>query len=128
MTPLLEPDVAGGQVVVTRFECGSLLKLAVLLFFHLKLKMDVRRKATGYVGVRTLVDWRHRTFLSISLWKDLDSVYSMGSVPRHVAAARIPGGMRIRTTCGVFCYVGDWRRVMFQSPVPQHSPLYPLHS
>lgn len=124
MTPLLEPDVAGGQVVVTRFECGTLLKLASIMLFHVRLKLDVRRQARGFVGVKMLIDWRRRTLLSISLWKDLDSVYSMGSVPRHVAAARIPMGLGIETTCGVFCFVGDWRRVMFQSPVQPRSPLH----
>jgi hypothetical protein len=94
------------------------------MLFHVRLKLDVRRQARGFVGVKMLIDWRRRTLLSISLWKDLDSVYSMGSVPRHVAAARIPMGLGIETTCGVFCFVGDWRRVMFQSPVQPRSPLH----
>ncbi|HEX8627386.1 MAG TPA: hypothetical protein VF755_04370 [Catenuloplanes sp.] len=127
MTPLLEPDVAGGQIVVTRFDCGGLVNLVTLLVVHQRLKLDVRRQANGFVGVRTIVDWRRRSFLSISLWADLDSVYSMGGVPRHVTAARLPGQLGVATTCGVFCFVGDWRRVMFRSPVPSHSPLHPEH-
>jgi hypothetical protein len=125
--PLLEPDVAGGQVVVTRFECGTLPKLLWILAMHVRVKIDVRRQSSGLVGVKALVDWRGRTVYSISLWRDLDSVYSMGNVPRHVSAARVPRVMGVETTCGVFCYVGDWRRVMFRSPSPPRSPLRPGH-
>jgi hypothetical protein len=126
--PLLETDPAGGQVVVTRFECGSLPKLAAILLLHVRVKLDVRRQASGFLGIKLLIDWRHRTILSISLWKDLDSVYSMGNVPRHVAAVRVPGGMGVQTTCGVFCFVGDWRRVMFGGQCVTRSPLSDLQS
>jgi hypothetical protein len=119
--------VDGGQVVVTRFDCRTVLNLLYLLIVHLRLKRDVRRQADGFVGVRTIVDWRRRSFLSISVWVDLDSVYTMGAVPRHVAAARLPGHLGVATTCGVFCFVGDWRRVMFRSPVASHSPLHGEH-
>lgn len=122
---MLETDPAGGQVVVTRFECRSLLGLAAVLVLHVRLKFDVRRQATGFVGIRVLTDWRDRTVLSISLWQDLGSVYSMGNVPRHVSAARVPGRLGIRTTCGIFCFVGDWRRVMFRGRAENHSPLRP---
>lgn len=125
MIPLIEPDIAGGQVVVTRFECRTPLKLFWILLMHVRVKRDVRRQSTGFVGVKALVDWRRRTVYSISLWRDLDSVYSMGNVPRHVSAARVPRVMGVETTCGVFCYVGDWRRVMFRSPSPPCSPLHP---
>lgn len=118
--------MTGGQVVVTRFECGTLRGLLAIIALHLRLKVDVRRRARGYLGVRTLVDWRHRTLLSVSLWQDLDSVYSMGMVPRHVSAVRVPGLLGVRTTCGVFCFVGDWRRVMFGSAAEPRSPMYPI--
>ena len=121
--PRLEADPAGGQVVVTRFECGSLLALLVVLALHLRVKRDVRRQASGFVGIKLLIGWRDRTILSISLWKDLDSIYSMGNVPRHVSAVRVPNGLGVQTTAGIFCYVGDWRRVMFRSPSPPISPL-----
>jgi hypothetical protein len=125
VTPLLETDPAGGQVVVTRFECGSLLNLLAVLALHARVKRDVRRQASGFVGIKLLVDWRRRTILSISLWKDLESVYSMGNVPRHVSAARVPGGLGVQTTCGVFCFVGDWREVMFRGACIRRSPLHP---
>lgn len=127
MTPLLETDPAGGQVVVTRFECGSLLKLLAVRVLHVRLKLDVRRHARGFVGVKVLADWRRRTLLSISLWQDLDSLYSMGDVPRHVAAVRVAGTLTRGTACGVFCFVGDWRQVMFRGPAnAKRSPLYPI--
>lgn len=126
MIPLLEPDVTGGQVIVTRFECGTLRNLLWIIVMHIRLKLDVRRQSSGLVGVKALIDWRRRTFLSISLWRDLDSVYSMGNVPRHVSAARVPSVLGVRTTCGVFCFVGDWRRVMFRSPSLPCSPLHPI--
>jgi|SRR5450755_4118030 len=126
VNPVLVTEPGGGQVVVTRFECATLRGLLAVRLLHLRLKHDVRRNAPGFVGVRTLTGWRNRTLLSISLWKDLDSVYAMGMVPRHVSAVRLPGRLGARTTCGVSCFVGDWRRVMFASSVQSRSPLYPL--
>jgi hypothetical protein len=126
VSPLFEPEPDLGQVVVTRFECGSLSKLVAMLALHRRVKRSVRRHARGLIGVRTLVDWRRRTMLSISLWQDLDSVYSMGDVDHHVAAVRVPGSLGVATTSGVFCFVGDWRRVMFRSPSEPRSPLHPL--
>jgi len=99
------------------------LVLAFLLLLHTRIKRDVRRFAPGMLGARTIVDWRHRTLLSVTLWTDITSVYDMGSVARHVSAARIPARLGIRTRCGVFCFVGDWRRVMFRSEVTAASPL-----
>ncbi|WP_405100607.1 hypothetical protein [Micromonospora sp. NBC_01412] len=125
MTPLLEPDPAKGQVVVTRFTCHTLPKVLLILLMHLRLKRHVRRQATGYLGIKVLVDWRHRVVLSISLWRDLDSVYSMGGVSRHVGASRAPGRFGITTTCGVFCYAGGWTRVMFGGAAKAESPLHP---
>ncbi|MEN3609905.1 hypothetical protein AAH979_10180 [Plantactinospora sp. ZYX-F-223] len=126
LTPLFELEPGGGQVVVTRFECGSLARLLVLLVLHHRVKRDVARLGEGLIGSRVVVDWRRRVALSVSLWPDIGSVYSMGGVPRHVAAARLPGRLGIRTTCGVFCFAGDWRRVMFHSPVPARSPFEPV--
>ncbi|MET8309032.1 hypothetical protein [Micromonospora sp. NPDC005173] len=125
MTPVLEPDPAKGQVVVTRFNCGSLPKVLLILVLHLRLKRHVRRAAKGYLGIKVLVDWRQRVVLSISLWQDLDSVYSMGGIPRHVGASRAPGRFGITTTCGVFCYAGEWTRVMFGGSTRATSPLHP---
>ena len=112
---------------MTRFECRGLPALLLLLALHVRVKHAVRRHASrGFLGARTIVDWRHRTLLSISLWQDLDSVYSMGSVHAHVLAARIPDRLGVATTGGVFCFAGDWRRVMFGSDCPPRSPLHPL--
>jgi hypothetical protein len=123
MTPVLEPDPTAGQVVVTRFECPNLLAMLVIRMLHRRVKRDVRKHARGFLGITLLCHWRRRTVLSITLWHDLDSVYSMGEVSRHVQAARIPRKLGVRTSCGVFCFVGDWTRVMFGSQVPARSPL-----
>lgn len=117
-------DPSGGQVVVTRFECASLFRLLVVLALHVRTKRDVRRRATGFLGAKYLVDWRRRTVLNISLWLDLQSIYSMGDVPRHVTAAHLPPRIGVQTTCGVFCFAGDWRRVMFDTE--WHDPRTPL--
>lgn len=124
--PILELEPAGGQVVVTRFECGSLASLAAIRLMHIRLKHDVRRHATGFIAVRTVTSWRRRTMLSISLWESLDSIYSMGEVPQHVAAARVPVKLGVATTCGIYSLVGDWRRVMFGGAATARSPLHPL--
>ncbi|MDX6394707.1 MAG: hypothetical protein QOJ73_5770 [Streptosporangiaceae bacterium] len=126
ITPLLDTYPAGGQVVVTRFECRTLFDLLALRVMHVRLKIDVRRHARGFVGIKVLTDWRSRTLLSISLWRDLDSVYSMGDVPRHISAVRVSGTLAEATACGIFCFVGDWRHVMFRDPAVASSPLYPL--
>jgi len=124
--PLLELQPEGGQVVVTRFECQSRLQLVYMVLLHVRMKREVRRHARGLVASRALIDWQRRTLISISLWEDLDSVYSMGNVQAHIAASRVPRRMGIRTACGVFCFAGDWRRVMFRTENVARSPLRPL--
>ncbi len=125
--PLFELDPQGGQVIVTRFECGNLLALGAILALHYRVKYDVRRRAKGFIGVKTLIDWRQRSLLSISLWEDLESVYSMGTVTRHIVATRVPGRIGVKTASAVYCFAGDWRRVMFRSPhAAPRSPLRPL--
>ena len=126
VAPLLGLHPEGGQVVVTRFECGSLSALLAVRITHARLKRHVRRGARGFLGVTSVTDWRRRTLLSVSLWQDLDSIYSMGNVPQHVAAARLPRQLGVSTTSGIFCLAGDWRRVMFRSDVVTRSPLHPL--
>jgi hypothetical protein len=113
-------------VIVTRFECGRLMAMVLILLLHRRVKRDVRRHARGFVGIVLLRDWRARTVLSISLWRDIESVYSMGGVARHIHAARIPSRLGVRTRCGVFCFAGDWRQVMFGVPVEAVSPLVPV--
>ncbi|MEV6929368.1 hypothetical protein AB0M46_33430 [Dactylosporangium sp. NPDC051485] len=124
LTPSLRVEPARGQAMITRFDCGSLGKMLLVQLLHWRVKRDVRRNARGYLGIVLLRDWRHRTVLSISLWKDLRSVYSMGEVPAHISVTRVPAKLGIATSCGVFCYSGDWREVMFGGG-PQRSPLEP---
>ena len=126
VAPLFDLHPEGGQVVVTRFECGSLPALVAVRLTHARIKPDVRRAASGFIGVTTIIDWRRCTMLSISLWRDLDSIYAMGSVGRHVSAARLPARLGVKTTCGIFCLAGDWRRVMFRGDAVARSPLHPL--
>jgi hypothetical protein len=113
-------------VVVTRFECRSTAALLTLVALHYRVKRAVRREARGFLGVRMLIDWRRRSMLSISVWRDLDSVYSMGEVRTHILATRVPDRLGVATASGVFCFVGDWRRVMFASDCAPRSPLKPL--
>jgi hypothetical protein len=116
-------DPTRGQVMVTRFECPNLFAMLVIVFLHGRIKRQVAQLATGYLGAVMLRDWRRRTVLSVSLWRDLDSVYSMGSVPRHIYASRVPARFGIRTRAGAFCYAGDWQQVMFGAGRAQPSPL-----
>jgi hypothetical protein len=124
--PLFELQPEGGQVIVTRFECRSRLQLAFMVALHIRVKRAVRIQARGLIASKALVDWRRRTLLSISLWNDLDSIYSMGSVTRHIEATRIARRIGVRTACGVFCFAGDWKRVMFRAGDDHDSPLRPL--
>lgn len=109
--------------MVTRFECPNLSVMVVIVLLHQWIKLQVAKRADGYLGATMLRDWRTRTMLSVSLWRDIDSVYSMGNVPRHIHASRLPARLGIRTRAGVFCYAGDWRRVMFGAGQPKPSPL-----
>jgi hypothetical protein len=96
------------------------------LSLHRRVRRDVERHATGFIGVKTLIMWRERTILSISLWENLESIYSMGSVERHILATRRTGPLGIDTSSGVFPFAGDWRRVMFRSSCESCSPLNAL--
>ncbi|WP_445528402.1 hypothetical protein [Streptomyces cyslabdanicus] len=113
--------------MITRFECRSLYALLLIRLLHRTVKKDVRRYAGGYLGGTTYVQWRQRTLLSFSVWDSLGSIYDMGQVTRHVSAARIPGRLRAATACGIYSYRGDWRNVMFETPVDAgEEPIRPI--
>lgn len=118
-----QDDDAGGCVVITRFECRSLLRLLYLMLKHSSTKRAVRRSAKGYVDSVAIVDWRQRTLISVSLWRSVASIFSMGEVREHVFAARLPRKLGIATTCGIYKFAGDWRSVMFGTFAEAHSPL-----
>ncbi len=94
---------------------------------HMRVKRAVRMTARRYIDARAIVNWRAKTLLSVSLWSDLDAVRSMGDVPLHVVAARLPRRLSITTTCGVYGLAGDWRHVLFGTEFPARSPLHPSH-
>lgn len=123
MSPAPTLDPGRGQAMITRFECPSLRAMVIIVFVHGRIKRQVSRLAEGYLGAAMLRDWRTRTVLSVSLWSDLDSVYSMGNVPRHVSGSRLPARLGVRTRAGVFSYAGDWRQVMFGAGEAKPSPL-----
>jgi hypothetical protein len=123
MSPTFNLDPTRGQVMITRFECPSLSTMVVIMLLHRRIKRQVAQLADGYLGAVMLRDWRTRTVLSMSLWRDIDSVYSMGRVQRHIAGSRVPARLGVRTRAGVFCYAGDWRQVMFGTGQPKPSPL-----
>jgi hypothetical protein len=125
VNPVFDLDPTGGQVMITRFECPNLPVMMLVMLLHGRIKRQVARRAEGFIGAVMLREWRARTVLSVSLWRDIDSVYAMGEVPRHVHASRLPARLGIRTRAGVFCYAGDWRRVMFGAGQPNPSPLTP---
>jgi hypothetical protein len=115
-----------GAVVVTRFECPGLLSLLILLIMHRRLKPEIRRAAEGFLDATTIVDWPGRTLLNISLWDSTESIASMGRVPRHVDATRLPSKLGVHTAGAVFEPAGDWRSVLFGIDCPLTSPLHPL--
>jgi hypothetical protein len=123
VTPQFRLDPSGGQVMITRFECPNRVTMLVVALLHERIKRDVRRRVPGYLGAVMVRDWRRRTVLSVTLWDKIESVYGMGGVDRHIEAARVPARLGIDTRCGVFCYAGDWREVMFHSTHGNPSPL-----
>jgi len=114
------------QVVVTRFECRSRWRLLVILAKHYRLKKEIRRVAEGYLGGTALVQWRQRTLLSFSLWRNLDSIYDMGHSNGHIEASRVPARLGVATSGGIYAFSGDWRQVMFGVPVDAHEPLFAI--
>jgi hypothetical protein len=121
---MVEGASQGGAVVVTRFACHTRRDIVLLWWLHIRLKPAVRVRAPGLLGVRLFIDWRHRIVRSVSLWTDPARLYDMGEVREHVAAARIPRRRGIATSCGVYTYKGDWRKVMFGvEPATAMSPL-----
>src|SRR5262245_10766305 len=114
------------QVVITRFECHSLLRLLRILARHYRVKREVRRVAPSYLGGTTLIRWRARTLLSFSLWRDLDGVYDMGKADSHIVASRVPARLGVSTSCGIYPYAGDWRQIMFGVPVAANEPLFAI--
>jgi hypothetical protein len=123
LNPTFDIDPTRGQVMITRFECPNVWTMVIIAVLHTWIKRQVAQLAEGYLGATMLRDWRTRTVLSVSLWRDLDSVYSMGSVPRHIQASRLPHRLGVTTRAGAFCYAGDWRQVMFGAGQPKASPL-----
>lgn len=109
--------------MITRFECPSIRSLLVVLALHKRVKRDVRRVADGYLGGATVVSWKTRTVLSISLWQRFDSIYAMGNARAHVLASRVPRRLGVSTSCGIYAYTGEWRRLMFDAPGQEHDPL-----
>jgi hypothetical protein len=112
------------QVVITRFECPDLFTVLRIFRLHRRIKKEVRRVAAGYLGGTTLVQWRRRTLLSFSLWDRMDSIYSMGEVPGHIVASRIPARLGVATSCGIYAYSGDWRQLMFGTPTAAAEPVF----
>ncbi|GLY84207.1 hypothetical protein [Actinoallomurus iriomotensis] len=96
----------------------------VLLILHWRMKRHVRRHTNGFLGVMMTADWRRRTLLNVSLWSDPGSIYSMGQVSRHVATARLPSRLGVRTDGAVYPCAGDWRRVLFATGRLTRPPVY----
>jgi hypothetical protein len=103
-------------VVVTWFDCRTIRNVLRILVLHYLVKPEVRREADGYLGGKTIVAWRRRAVLSISMWRDLPSLYQMGKVDRHIRAARVPARLGVTTSCGIYTYRDEWKHLMFSTP------------
>jgi hypothetical protein len=114
------------QVVITRFECHGLARVLLVLAMHVRIKKEVRRVAKDFLGGTTVVLWRERVVLSITLWRRLDGVYDMGGSNRHIVASRRPAKLGISTACGIYTYAGDWRHLMFGTAATAGEPLRPI--
>lgn len=113
----------GGHLVVTRFDCPSYTTIVMLRRLHRRVKREVLHKVPECLGVTMITDWRSRVIYSISMWRDTEDIYKMGKVQRHIMAARVPARLGVHTKSGVFTYVGDWRRVLFDSSYSGSSPI-----
>lgn len=122
--PVVKP---GGVVVVTVFACRTIVNMLLIWKLHHQLKQRVYRRATDFLGVYLILDWRARTVRSVSLWADLNGVYDMGEVREHVEATRFPARRGIQTSCGIFSFEGDWLKVLFGARHGRPSPLSDWH-
>jgi len=114
------------QVVITRFECHGLARVLLILAMHVRIKREVRRLAKDFLGATTVVLWRERVVLSITLWRRLDGIYDMGGSNRHIVASRRPARLGITTAAGIYTYAGDWRQIMFGTAATADEPLRPV--
>jgi hypothetical protein len=111
--PLADRALKGGAVVVTLFACRKRRDILLIWWLHHRIKPAVQARTRGFLGVRLYIDWRRRIVRSVSLWTDVAYLYDMGEVREHVAVARIPRQLSIRTTCGIYTYEGEWSELMF---------------
>jgi hypothetical protein len=116
-------QLRGGEVVITRFDCRTILNVAVLVLVHVAVKQNAKRRCDGLLASTAIVSWKDRRILSISLWRQRSDIFTMGRVQRHIFAARVPHHLGVETSCGVYSYAGDWRRVMFGWDVEHAAPL-----
>lgn len=116
-------DTGTGVVIVTSFRCQSLLHMLAIMRLHGPMKRRVGEAVVGFIDVHLFIDWRNRTLKSVSLWTTREAACGMGQVPAHIKAARLPGRWGVSTTCGVFEYSGDWKRVLLGGEWEGPSPL-----
>lgn len=114
---------SGGILVVTAFHYEHRRQALLIWMLHHRVKHDVSRAASGFLGVGLYHDRRHLVLRSVSLWASFADIYTMGEVASHVEAARLPRRLGIKTRCGIFSYSGDWRALMFGAPIANESPL-----
>lgn len=119
--PLADRALKGGAVVVTRFACRTRRDVLLMWWLHARVKPAVKARARGFLGGRLFIDWRARTVRSVTLWSDPAHLYSMGEVPQHIEAARVPRRRGIRTTCGIYTFEGECMTTMFGVP-PNDKP------
>lgn len=108
--------------MITRFEFTRLPDMLLFISLHRRVNKSAERMCDGLLGVSTLKYWQTLTVLSISVWRNLDSVYQMGDVPLHITASRWPAQRGTVTRCGVYPYSGDWKWVMFKAGTKGKSP------
>ncbi|GAA4984255.1 hypothetical protein HD597_003661 [Nonomuraea thailandensis] len=109
------PDPDGGVVVVTRFDCGGLWRLLAFRIAHAWISARITPRLEGLVFIATRTDVAARRVLSVTLFRNLDQVYQMGTIPAHIKAARVTRRFGVRTRGAIFANVGDWRTVLFDA-------------
>lgn len=116
-------DPSGGVLVVTRFDCGTLWRLAFMRIVYAVLESRIRRRLDGLLFISTFSDIRSRRVISVSAFGSLDDLYQMGSVTDHIKGAHLVSRLRFPTSGGIFPYAGDWRHILFDLPAQSPSPL-----
>ncbi len=111
--------------VCVRFQCDKRRHLLHLRLRAWRIEREVKRTRAAYVTGKTRLRWRERELISLSIWSDQASMFSMGGCARHIDAAHYALNHGVRFQSDIMDTVGSWSQVMrraFEAKAALHAP------